>query len=136
MKTMYSQTTFYFTTSFGLDREPVNVSLKYSHRPNGSLCRLGKAISCPHRLVRLLPRAIGTGAKMAIQGDGEMPVDDGEVIEVAARRNVNAVEWLTRRSSAPEPEVIHRGIARMPNDGMLRSSDRCLSAMKPIICDM
>jgi hypothetical protein len=63
-----------------------------------------------------------------------MPIDDGEVIEVAAR--VNAVEQLTGRPRLPEPEVLHRGIARIPDEGRLGSSDRCLSAMKPIICDL
>jgi hypothetical protein len=73
-------------------------------------------------------------AEIAIEGDGEMPIDDGDDIEVAAR--AKGVEQLTGRSRVPERQAFHRGIDRIVDEGRLGSSDRCLSAMKPMICDL
>jgi hypothetical protein len=83
---------------------------------------------------RLQVAIVARGCGKSIDGDGEMPIDDGEVIEVAGR--IKAVEQLTGRSKVPQLEVLHRGIAQIPDEGRLGSSDRCLSAMKSIICDM
>jgi hypothetical protein len=54
---------------------------------------------------------------MAIEGDMEKVIHDGDVVEVAAR--VKAVEQLTMRSRAPQPEVLHRGIEPIPDEGGL-----------------
>jgi hypothetical protein len=77
---------------------------------------------------------VARGCRNSIKGDGKMAIDDRAVIEVAAR--VKAVEQLTGRSSVPEPEVLHRSIARIPEEGTVGYSDRRLSAMKPRICDL
>jgi hypothetical protein len=71
---------------------------------------------------------------MAIEGDVEMVIDDGDVIEVAAR--VKAVEQLVMRSRVPEPEVPHRGIESIPDEGAVGCSDPRLWVRELIICDL
>jgi hypothetical protein len=63
-----------------------------------------------------------------------MVIDDGEGTEVAVR--VRAVEPLTGRSNVPEPEVVHRGINRIPDEGAVGCFDRRLWTREPIICDL
>jgi hypothetical protein len=63
-----------------------------------------------------------------------MVIDDREVIEVAAR--VKAVEQLTGRSRVPELEVLHRGIAPIPDEGAVGCSDRHLWVREPIMCGL
>jgi hypothetical protein len=73
---------------------------------------------------RLQVEIMAWGCWKSMEGDGEMAIDDGEVTEVAAR--VKVVEQLTRRSRVPEREVLHRGIAPIPDEGAVGCSDRRL----------
>jgi hypothetical protein len=67
---------------------------------------------------------VARGCWKSIEGGGEMVINDGEVIKVAAR--VKGVEQLTGRSRLPEPEVLHRDIDRIPDEGTVGYSDRRL----------
>jgi hypothetical protein len=74
-------------------------------------------------------KSIEGDGETAIEDDEETAIDAGDAIDVAAR-----VEQLTGRSRLPEPEVLRRGLARIPDEGTVGHSDRHLSAMKTIRC--